>query len=46
MEHLLGRFGNFFYALMRIIFGAAFAQHGAQKLFGLLGGVGGLQRAG
>lgn len=41
MEYLLGRFGNFFYALMRIVFGAAFAQHGAQKLFGLLGGMGG-----
>lgn len=40
MEHLLGRLGGFFYVLMRLVFGAAFAQHGAQKLFGVLGGVG------
>ncbi len=30
------------YALMRIVVGLAFAQHGAQKLFGLLGGADGL----
>jgi len=41
MQHLLGRFGNFFYAVMRLIFGASFAQHGAQKLFGVFGGMGG-----
>lgn len=41
MEHFLGRFSNFFYVLMRVIFGASFAQHGAQKLFGALGGMGG-----
>jgi len=29
------------YALMRIVVGLAFAQHGAQKLFGLLGGTDG-----
>ena len=29
------------YAIMRIVVGFAFAQHGAQKLFGLFGGVDG-----
>ena len=28
----------YFYALLRIVAGLAFAQHGAQKLFGVLGG--------
>ena len=28
----------YFYAALRIVAGLAFAQHGAQKLFGLLGG--------
>lgn len=41
VERLLGRFGNFFYVLMRVVFGVAFAQHGAQKLFGVFGGIGG-----
>ena len=30
------------YSLMRIVVGLAFAQHGAQKLFGLFGGMDGL----
>lgn len=38
MQKWLGRYSNFFYALMRIIGGALFACHGAQKLFGVLGG--------
>ena len=38
MEKWLGKFSNFFYALMRIVAGALFACHGAQKLFGVLGG--------
>jgi putative oxidoreductase len=38
MERWLGKYSNFFYALMRIIAGALFACHGAQKLFGVLGG--------
>jgi putative oxidoreductase len=38
MERWLGRYSNFFYALMRIVAGALFACHGAQKLFGVLGG--------
>lgn len=41
MEHLLARLGPFFYWLMRVVFGLAFAQHGAQKLFGVFGGMGG-----
>ena len=38
MEKWLGKYSNFLYALMRIIAGALFACHGAQKLFGVLGG--------
>ena len=38
MQEWLGRYSNFFYALMRIVTGALFACHGAQKLFGVLGG--------
>jgi len=41
MQHMLGRFSTGLYATMRIVVGLSFAQHGAQKLFGLLGGVGG-----
>jgi putative oxidoreductase len=37
MEKWLGKYSDFFYALMRIIVGALFACHGAQKLFGVLG---------
>ena len=38
MQKALGRFSPYLFALLRIIAGLAFAQHGAQKLFGLLGG--------
>ena len=38
MQKALSRFAPFLYAALRIISGLAFAQHGAQKLFGLLGG--------
>ena len=38
MQKLLGRAGPYFHALLRIVAGLAFAQHGAQKLFGVLGG--------
>lgn len=38
MEKWLGKYSNFLYALMRIVAGALFACHGAQKLFGVLGG--------
>src|SRR5215203_5149142 len=37
MQKALVRFSPYLYALLRIVAGAAFAQHGAQKLFGLLG---------
>ncbi len=37
----LGKFEKLIYALMRIVFGGLFACHGAQKILGLLGGVGG-----
>lgn len=38
MEKWLGKYSDFFYALMRIVAGLLFACHGAQKLFGVLGG--------
>jgi putative oxidoreductase len=38
MERYLGRYSEALYCLMRLMVGLAFAQHGAQKLFGLLGG--------
>ena len=38
MERVLGRFAPQFYALLRIVAGLLFACHGAQKLFGVLGG--------
>jgi putative oxidoreductase len=38
MEKWLGRYSRFFYALLRIVAGGLFACHGAQKLFGVLGG--------
>ena len=38
MERILGRFTPQIYALMRIVAGLLFACHGAQKIFGVLGG--------
>lgn len=38
MERVLGRFSPQIYALLRIVAGLLFACHGAQKLFGVLGG--------
>jgi putative oxidoreductase len=38
MERVLGRFSPQVYAVMRIVSGLLFACHGAQKLFGVLGG--------
>jgi putative oxidoreductase len=38
MQKMLGRVAPYLYALLRIVAGLAFAEHGAQKLFGLLGG--------
>jgi putative oxidoreductase len=41
MKHLLGKYTPYGYALIRIIAGLLFACHGAQKLYGVLGGFGG-----
>ena len=38
MQKALGRFAPYFYVALRIAAGLAFAEHGAQKLFGVLGG--------
>jgi uncharacterized membrane protein YphA (DoxX/SURF4 family) len=38
MTRLLGRFEEQIYAIVRFVTGALFACHGAQKLFGVLGG--------
>src|SRR5918998_230761 len=38
MNQSLGRYAPYLYALMRIVLGVLFACHGAQKLFGVLGG--------
>jgi len=38
MQKWLGPYAPYLYALLRIVAGLAFAQHGAQKLFGMLGG--------
>lgn len=40
MESILGRWSDTIYGIMRIMVGLMFAQHGAQKLFGLFGGMG------
>ena len=41
MNALLARLADPSYALFRIVVGAQFALHGAQKIFGVLGGFGG-----
>jgi putative oxidoreductase len=38
MERWLGKYSEVIYLLMRIVIGLLFACHGAQKLFGVLGG--------
>jgi putative oxidoreductase len=38
MQKVLGRFAPYLYSILRIVAGLAFAEHGAQKLFGVLGG--------
>jgi len=39
MERFLGAYSSHLYAVVRIVVGFLFACHGAQKLFGVLGGV-------
>ena len=39
MERFLGGYSSYLYAVMRIVVGLLFACHGAQKLFGVLGGI-------
>jgi putative oxidoreductase len=41
MERFLAGYGPQAYAIMRIIIGLLFFCHGAQKVFGLFGGIGG-----
>lgn len=41
MQRYLGSYASQLYSIMRIVVGLLFALHGAQKLFGLFGGVGG-----
>jgi putative oxidoreductase len=41
MQRFLGTYSPQLYAVMRIVIGLLFACHGAQKLFGVLGGFGG-----
>ena len=38
MQRFLGRYGEIAYTLLRVVAGLMFAVHGAQKLFGFLGG--------
>jgi putative oxidoreductase len=38
MQRFLGRYSEIAYTLLRVIAGLMFAVHGAQKLFGFLGG--------
>jgi putative oxidoreductase len=38
MKRWLGKYSEWIYAIMRVVVGLLFACHGAQKLFGMLGG--------
>ena len=41
MERAVSKYGPHLYVLLRVVAGLLFACHGAQKLFGVFGGVGG-----
>jgi putative oxidoreductase len=43
MERLLGRYSPYLYALLRIVAGLLFVQHGLQKLFGWFGAKGAVE---
>lgn len=38
MQHFLGRYSEIAYAVLRVVAGLLFAVHGAQKVFGVIGG--------
>jgi putative oxidoreductase len=41
MEWVVSKYAPYLYVLLRIVAGLLFACHGAQKLFGVFGGIGG-----
>ena len=41
MERAVSKYAPYLYVLLRVVAGLLFACHGAQKLFGVFGGVGG-----
>jgi putative oxidoreductase len=41
MERVVSKYAPYLYVLLRIVAGLLFACHGAQKLFGVFGGIGG-----
>jgi putative oxidoreductase len=41
MERAVSKYAPYLYVLLRVVAGLLFACHGAQKLFGAFGGIGG-----
>ena len=41
MKQAVSRYAPYLYVLLRVVAGLLFAYHGAQKLFGVFGGIGG-----